>query len=60
LREQRLRSDHELHRLYQREGELEEQLRRTYGEIERLGGIIRAMESTRAWRLHTWWQRHKP
>lgn len=60
LREQRLRSDHELRRLYQREDELEERLRRTYGEIERLGGILRTMESTRAWRLHQWWQRHKP
>ncbi len=35
------------------------ELRRTYGEIERLGELIRAMESTRAWRLHQWWQRQK-
>jgi len=27
-------------------------LGRTYAEIERLNGLIRAMESTRAWRLH--------
>ena len=32
-------------------------LGRTYAEIERLNGLIRAMESTRAWRAHQWWQR---
>lgn len=30
----------------------DDHLRRTYAEIERLNGIIREMESTRAWRLH--------
>jgi len=61
VREER---DRELERLYGRERELvaaiEEQgkqLERTYAEIERLMGLIRGMESTRAWRLHQWWQR---
>ena len=31
-------------------------LGRTYAEIERLNGLIREMESTRAWRLHQWVQ----
>lgn len=30
----------------------DDHLRRTYAEIERLNGVIRAMEATRAWRLH--------
>jgi hypothetical protein len=30
----------------------DDHLRRTYAEIERLNGVVRAMESTRAWRLH--------
>jgi LmbE family N-acetylglucosaminyl deacetylase len=37
--------------------ELSENLRRTYAEIERLNGLIRAMEGTRAWRLHRWVER---
>jgi LmbE family N-acetylglucosaminyl deacetylase/glycosyltransferase involved in cell wall biosynthesis len=32
--------------------ETEEHLARTYQEIDRLNGIIRAMEGTKAWRLH--------
>jgi len=47
-------------RLTQRDGALYERdatLRATYAEIERLGGLIRTMESSRAWRLHRWWQR---
>jgi LmbE family N-acetylglucosaminyl deacetylase len=28
--------------------------------IDQLRALIRAMESTRAWRLHQWWQEHKP
>jgi len=32
----------------------------TFAEIERLNELVRAMESTRAWRLHQWWQRLKP
>jgi LmbE family N-acetylglucosaminyl deacetylase len=31
-------------------------LGRTYAEIERLNGIIKEMEATRAWRVHRWWQ----
>jgi hypothetical protein len=60
----RLRSD--LQRLYDQEsqlrGSLHEQifqLRRTYAEIERLNGMIRQMESTRAWRFHQWVQKRK-
>jgi chromosome segregation ATPase len=51
----------EVQRLYDDEGKLRAavddqtaHLGRTYAEIERLNGIIREMESTRAWRLHTW------
>jgi LmbE family N-acetylglucosaminyl deacetylase len=36
-----------------------DQLGRTYAEIERLNSLIRAMESTRAWRVHAWWQRRR-
>jgi LmbE family N-acetylglucosaminyl deacetylase/glycosyltransferase involved in cell wall biosynthesis len=32
-------------------------LTKTYAEIERLNALIRAMEGTRAWRLHRWWSR---
>jgi LmbE family N-acetylglucosaminyl deacetylase len=53
----------ELRRLYAEEARLREELAAqtetvaaTYGEIERLGKILRDMESTRAWRLHQWWQ----
>ncbi len=49
----------DLNRLYAQEqalrGTIDEQtahLGRTYAEIERLNGLIRAMEATRAWRLH--------
>lgn len=49
----------DLTRLYEQEqalrGTIDEQtahLGRTYAEIERLNGLIRAMEATRAWRLH--------
>jgi len=41
-------------------GEQSATLRRTYDEIERLNKLIQAMESSRAWRLHVWLQRHKP
>jgi hypothetical protein len=54
----------EVQRLYDQEGNLrsaiEDQtthLGRTYAEIERLNGIIREMEATRAWRLHNWLRR---
>ena len=55
----KMRAD--IQRLYDDEGKLRaavddqtSHLGRTYAEIERLNGIIREMESTRAWRLHTW------
>lgn len=35
-------------------------LGRTYAEIERLNRLIRDVQSTRAWRLHEWWQRRLP
>ncbi len=44
------------------EGQIGEQsatLRQTYDEIARLNELVRAMESTRAWRAHQWWQRRK-
>ena len=51
----------EAQRLYDDEGKLRaavddqtSHLGRTYTEIERLTGIIRTMEATRAWRLHQW------
>ncbi|HEY2293408.1 MAG TPA: PIG-L family deacetylase [Thermoanaerobaculia bacterium] len=54
----------ELQRLYEEERKLRAavddqtaHLARTYAEIERLNGIIREMEATRAWRVHQWWQR---
>lgn len=57
-------SRREIQRLYDEEGKLraavEDQtahLARTYAEIERLNGLIREMEATRAWRVHQWWQR---
>jgi LmbE family N-acetylglucosaminyl deacetylase len=59
-----LRAD--LQRLYDQEQKLRDNLneqivhlRRTYAEIERLNGLIRQMESTRAWRLHNWVQERK-
>ncbi|MFP5288214.1 MAG: hypothetical protein ACLGI9_20940, partial [Thermoanaerobaculia bacterium] len=57
----RLRS--EVQRLYDDERKLRASiddqtahLGRTYAEIERLNGILREMEATRAWRVHQWWQ----
>ena len=54
----------EAQRLYDEEGKLRQavdeqtaHLGRTYAEIERLNGLIRTMQSTRAWRAHQWWQR---
>jgi hypothetical protein len=56
----------EIQRLYGEEGALraaiEDQtahLGRTYAEIERLNGMIREMEATRAWRVHQWMGRRK-
>jgi LmbE family N-acetylglucosaminyl deacetylase len=34
-------------------------LGRTYAEITRLNALVRAMESSRAWRAHLWWQRRR-
>jgi LmbE family N-acetylglucosaminyl deacetylase/glycosyltransferase involved in cell wall biosynthesis len=51
----------EMRRLYDDEGKLRAavddqtaHLGRTYAEIERLNGLIREMEATRAWRVHQW------
>ena len=59
--------DTETRRLYGEEEKLraalaerDEHLGRTYAEIERLNGLIREMESTRAWRAHEWLERRKP
>lgn len=37
-------------------GRLYQEMSRLQGEIARLGGLVQAMEGTRAWRLHQWWQ----
>jgi peptidoglycan hydrolase CwlO-like protein len=54
----------EVQRLYDQEAKLRAvvddqtaHLGRTYAEIERLNGVIREMESTRAWRLQSWLRR---
>lgn len=56
----------EIQRLYDQETKfraaVEDQtahLGRTYQEIERLNGVIREMETTRAWRLHQWMRRRR-
>ena len=65
LREEhaRLQDDtrREIQRLYDEEGTLRAavddqtaHLGRTYAEIERLNGMLREMEATRAWRVHQW------
>ena len=51
------RTDRELAGLYRAAEEQTAHVGRLYAEIHRLTGILRAMESTRAWRLHQWWQR---
>jgi LmbE family N-acetylglucosaminyl deacetylase len=63
-KDDRRRIETELRRLYDEERTLRaavdgqtEHLGRTYAEIERLNGMIRTMESTRAWRAHQWWRR---
>jgi len=63
LRDERRRIETELQRLYDEERNLRAtaddqtaHLGRTYAEIERLNGLIRTMQSTRAWRVHAWWQ----
>jgi LmbE family N-acetylglucosaminyl deacetylase len=64
LRQEREGLHAELQRLYDEERKLRAavddqtgHLGRTYAEIERLDGLIRDMESTRAWRVHRWWGR---
>ena len=56
----------EIQRLYDEEGKLRAavadqtaHLGRTYAEIERLNGILREMEATRAWRVHQWLRRSR-
>ncbi len=44
------RRDRDLQRLYDDETALR-------GEVTRLLALVRAMEGTRAWRAHAWWQR---
>jgi LmbE family N-acetylglucosaminyl deacetylase len=63
LKDDRRRIETELQRLYDEERNLRAtaddqtaHLGRTYAEIERLNTIIRTMQSTRAWRVHAWWQ----
>ena len=49
------------HQIRQLQGQLDEQtesVRQLYEEIERLNQHIRAMESSKAWRAHQWWQEH--
>lgn len=50
----------------EQEAKLASELRQTYAEGERLSALIQGksaliqnMESTRAWRVHQWWQAHK-
>lgn len=66
LRRESARLAAEAERLYRDERDLravvadqDAHLGRTYGEIERLGGVIRGMEATRAWRLHEWLERRR-
>lgn len=66
LRQDNGRLQTDVQRLYDQERKLRDNLheqivhlRRTYAEIERLNGLIRQMESTRAWRLHQWVQERK-
>jgi LmbE family N-acetylglucosaminyl deacetylase/glycosyltransferase involved in cell wall biosynthesis len=61
------RRDRELQRLYEQEqalrghaAEQDDHIRRLYAELERLQGVIEAMRSTRAWRLHEMVQRRRP
>ncbi len=60
----RLNAD--VQRLYDEEGKLRAavddqtaHLGRTYAEIERLNGLIRDMQATRAWRAHQWMQKRR-
>ncbi len=46
----------EIHGLHQHAEQLSADLRQSYDEVERLNELIRAMESSKAWRMHQWWQ----
>jgi len=66
LSRERERLTAEAERLYRDErdlravvGDQTAHLGRTYAEIERLGGVIREMEATRAWRAHLWLERRR-
>ena len=66
VRQENLRIRTDLQRLYDQEGKLRDnlneqlvRLRQTYGEIERLNGLIKQMEASRAWRVHSWVQETK-
>lgn len=66
VRQENLRLRADLQRLYDQEGRLRDnlneqlvRLKQTYGEIERLNGLIRQMEASRAWRVHSWVQETK-
>ena len=65
-RQENLRLRADLQRLYDQEGKLRDnlneqlvRLRQTYGEIERLNALLRQMEASRAWRIHSWVQETK-
>ncbi|MES1245855.1 MAG: PIG-L family deacetylase [Acidobacteriota bacterium] len=66
VRQENLRIRADLQRLYDQEGKLRDnlneqlvRLKQTYGEIERLNKLIRQMEASRAWRVHSWVQETK-
>jgi LmbE family N-acetylglucosaminyl deacetylase/glycosyltransferase involved in cell wall biosynthesis len=66
VRQENLRIRTDLQRLYDQEGKLRDnlneqlvRLRQTYGEIERLNALIKQMEASRAWRVHSWVQETK-
>jgi LmbE family N-acetylglucosaminyl deacetylase/glycosyltransferase involved in cell wall biosynthesis len=66
VRQENLRLRADLQRLYDQEGRLRDnlneqlvRLKQTYGEIERLNALIRQMEASRAWRVHSWVQETK-
>jgi LmbE family N-acetylglucosaminyl deacetylase len=48
-----------IHELTRHQKDLDAHLGRVYAEIERLNGIIKAMEGTRAWRAHRWLEKLK-
>jgi LmbE family N-acetylglucosaminyl deacetylase/FtsZ-binding cell division protein ZapB len=66
VRQENLRLRADLQRLYDQEGKLRDnlneqlvRLKQTYGEIERLNALIKQMEASRAWRVHSWVQETK-